>query len=357
VKLYRRYLAREVYGATALVLFAFLALFAFFDLVAELNDLGKGGYRLHHAMLYVLLTLPGHLYELFPIGVLIGSLYALTALSRNSEITVLRTSGLSTGRLLSSLGAIGTVFVVLTFVIGEYLAPPSERAAQRLRLQATSSVVGQQFRSGLWVKDATTFVNVHTVLPDNRLKGVRIYRFDKDYQLQSISEAADGEFLPPNKWRLSDIVQTVFAAGGVDVQRIAQMQWQSALNPEILAVLLVVPERMTIGNLYRYTQHLKENRQRTERYEIALWKKLVYPVAALVMMALALPFALRLHRFGGVSVRVFAGIMIGILFHMLNGLFSNLGIINSWPAPVAALAPSLLFVFAAAGMLWWVERR
>jgi lipopolysaccharide export system permease protein len=258
---------------------------------------------------------------------------------------------------LSSLGAIGTVFVVLTFVIGEYLAPPSERAAQRLRLQATSSVVGQQFRSGLWVKDATTFVNVHTVLPDNRLKGVRIYRFDKDYQLQSISEAADGEFLPPNKWRLSDIVQTVFAAGGVDVQRIAQMQWQSALNPEILAVLLVVPERMTIGNLYRYTQHLKENRQRTERYEIALWKKLVYPVAALVMMALALPFALRLHRFGGVSVRVFAGIMIGILFHMLNGLFSNLGIINSWPAPVAALAPSLLFVFAAAGMLWWVERR
>jgi lipopolysaccharide export system permease protein len=357
VRVLTRYLAREIYGATALVLFAFLALFAFFDLVAEMGSLGKGGYRLQDAAAFVLLTLPGRIYELFPIAVLIGSLYALTALSRNSEITVMRTSGLSTQRLWWTLSLIGMVFVAITFLIGEYVAPPAERAAQRLRLQATSSVVGQEFSSGLWLKDDLMFVNVQTVLPDNRLKGVRIYRFDADYDLRSISEAADGEFLPPNSWRLSNIVHTEFLGNRVKVERMPHLQWQSALNPELLSVLLVVPERMTIGNLYRYVRHLAENHQRTERYEIALWKKLVYPVAALVMIALALPFALRMHRFGGVSVRVFVGIMIGILFHMLNGLFSSLGTINSWPPPIAALTPSALFVIAAAGMMWWVEKR
>ncbi len=160
MKTYARYLAREIVTASLLVLFGFLALFVFFDFVAELQDLGKGGYRIQHAMVFVLLvfvllTLPGRVYELMPIGVLIGALYALTNLSRNSEITVLRTSGLSTGRLLLSLVQIGLVFVVLTFLIGEYVAPYSEKAGRQFRLNATSAVVGQDFRSGLWIKDET----------------------------------------------------------------------------------------------------------------------------------------------------------------------------------------------------------
>ena len=100
-----------------------------------------------------------------------------------------------------------------------------------------------------------------------------------------------------------------------------------------------------------------DNQVKTQRYEIAMWKKLVYPLAALVMMALALPFAYLQDRMGAVSVKVFAGIMLGITFHMLNGLFSNLGIINSWPPFFSAITPSALFLMAAAGMLWWVERR
>jgi lipopolysaccharide export system permease protein len=357
VKAYRRYLGREVFAATALVLFAFLALFGFFDFVAELDDIGRGGYRLHQAALFVLLTLPGRVYELMPIAALIGGLYALTTLSRHSEITVLRTSGLSVGALLRTLAMIGSLLVLLTFLMGEFLAPPAERAAQRLRLEATSSLVGNQFRSGVWVKDGTTFVNVTAVLPDTRLRGVRIYEFGEDQSLHSISEAEEGEYLPPDRWRLRNVVRTRFAEDTVRVERLPDMDWHSALNPDILAVLLVVPERMSIDHLYQYIRHLSENRQRTERYEMALWKKLVYPLAAWVMLALSLPFALRMHRFGGVSARVFAGIMIGIFFHMLNGLFSNLGILNDWPPPVAALAPSLLFLMAAAGMLWWTERR
>ncbi len=357
LKVFERYLAREIYAATALVLAAFLMLFAFFDLIHEFENLGRGGYQLQHAVGFVLLTMPGRVYELFPIAVLIGTLYALTLLARHSEITVLRTSGLSTAALLKSLAQIGLVFIVLTFVFGEFLAPVAERAAQELRLKAMSSVVAQEFRSGLWVKDETSFVNVRDVLPDTKLRGVRIYEFDKEHQLHSISEAEEGEYLPPQSWRLTNVVRTVFENDTAKINRLPELVWHSALNPDILSVLLVVPERMSFVNLFLYIRHLEENQQKSQRYVIALWKKLVYPLAVLVMMALALPFAYMQDRMGAVSIKVFAGIMLGITFHMLNGLFSSLGILKSWTPFFSAITPSALFLLAAAGMIWWVERR
>lgn len=357
LKIYERHLAREIYATTGLVLLAFLMLFAFFDLIHQLESIGKGGYRIQHALAYVALTLPGRLYELFPIGVLIGSLYALTVLARHSEITVLRAAGLSTRDLLVSLAKIGLVFAAITLLIGEFVAPPAERAAQQLRLRAMGSLVAQEFRSGLWVRDEKSFVNVREVLPDTSLRRVRVFEFDDRFQLLSISEAERGRYLKDGAWMLDGVVRTVFSGEAARVERFDELPWKSALNPDLLAVLLVVPERMSLINLYLFIRHLSGNQQKTERYDIAMWKKLVYPLAALVMLALALPFAYMQDRMGAVSIRVFAGIMLGIGFHMLNGLFSSLGVINSWAPFFSAITPSVLFLLAAAGMLWWVERR
>ena len=357
LKVFERHLGREIYGATFLVLSAFLALFSFFDLINELEDVGKANYQLHHALGYVTLTLPGRAYEILPIAVLIGSLYALTLLARHSEITVLRASGLSTASLLRTLAKIGALFVVLTFVVGEFIVPPAERYAQQLRLTAMSKLVGKEFRSGLWVKDGQSFINVRDVLPDSSLRSIKVYAFDENYQLQSISHAERGKYAPPVRWKLSGVVQTKFNGERADVSQHDEMEWASALNPDILSVLLVVPDKMSLVNLYQYIRHLSDNQQKTQRYEIALWKKLIYPLATLVMMALALPFAYAHDRMSAVSVKVFAGVMLGVVFQMLNGMFSHLGVINSWRPLFAALTPSVMFLLAAAVMLWWVERR
>jgi len=357
MKLYQRYLAKEVAAAVLLVLVAFLALFSFFDLIGELRDIGKGNYQFQHAMGYILLRLPGRVYELMPIAVLIGALYALSTLARHSEITVLRASGLSTRKLLVTLLQIAAVFGLVTLLVGELLAPPAERAARQLRLSAVDKLVSQEFRTGLWVKDDMTFVNVRAVTPDAQLRSIRIYEFDDRARLVSVSEAAEGEYLPPARWRLKNVVRTELDGNQGRVSSRDEMVWQSALNPDILSVLLVKPESMSLMHLTSYIKHLSDNKQKTQRYDIALWKKLVYPLAALVMIALALPFGYTHDRVSGVSLKIFAGVMIGIFFHMLNGLFSNLGAINSWPPLGSAAAPSLLFMAAAAGMLWWVERR
>lgn len=353
-----RYLAREVFSASAVVLIAFLGLFAFFDFINELDSVGRDGYALRHALVYVALIMPGRVYELMPIVVLIATLYALTALAKNSEITVMRAAGLSTAAMLRTLGGIGLVFVVMTFVFGEYIAPPAERTAQQWRLTATGSAVSSQLRSGLWVKDGPSFINVRTVQPDRTMEQVRIFEFDERHALISFSEASRGIYDTTAKtWRLTDVRQTRFLAERTEVVHLPEIGWRSELSPEVLSVLMVAPERMSVTTLFAYINHLRENRQNANRFEIALWKKIVYPFAVLVMMALALPFALTHDRMGGVSVKVFVGVMLGVGFHLLNGLFSNLAVINAWQPALAALTPSLIFLIAAATMLAGVERR
>ncbi|HJT60565.1 MAG TPA: LPS export ABC transporter permease LptG, partial [Burkholderiales bacterium] len=318
-----RYLARQVYTSVGFVLFGFLGLFAFFDLIRELADLGKVDYNLRQVFTFVLLSVPTHAYELFPVVVLIGTLYVMAHLASNSEYTVMRASGLSPRRAGLTLVKIGLPFVVLTFVIGEWVSPWSEEQAQKVKIRAMSSMIGQDLDSGLWFKDEGSFINVREARQTNQLGGIRIYDFDPEYRLRQITLAKRAEYAGKGVWRLEETLQTQFTPQGPRTQGYAQSEWRSRVTPDMLDALIVRPERMSAWALHKYTEHLQGNRQRTERYEIALWKKLFYPIAALVMMALALPFAYMQARAGMVGIKVFLGIMLGIFFHMMNSLFAH----------------------------------
>jgi lipopolysaccharide export system permease protein len=357
VRTLERYLARQIYAATGFVLLGFLGLFAFFDLIRELADLGKVDYHLRQVFTFVLLSMPTHAYELFPVVVLIGTLYVLAHLASNSEYTVMRASGLSPRRAGVTLAKIGLAFVVLTLLIGEWIAPWSEEQAQKVKLRAMSSAIGQDLQSGLWFKDEGSFINVREARQTNQLVGVRIYDFDADYRLQKITLAQRADYASGGVWQLHDVATTRFTSEGPRTERQPLMEWHSRVNPDMLDALIVRPERMSAWALHKYTEHLAGNRQKTERYEIALWKKIFYPLAALVMMALALPFAYMQARAGMVGVKVFLGIMLGIFFHMLNSLFAHIGLLHNWPPLSAAVVPSAAFLAAAVLMMWWVERR
>ncbi|MEC5385961.1 LPS export ABC transporter permease LptG [Uliginosibacterium sp. H3] len=357
MKTLSRHLRKEVVGATLLVLLAFIALFAFFDFLGELDQVGQGGYKLKHALIFVALTIPSRAYEIMPIAVLIGALYALTQLARHSELTVMRAAGVSTLRMLGSLLRVGLIFVVVTFALGEYIAPPLERVAQKWRLRSTNASAPQELRTGVWLRDGNRFINVGKAQPDAALENIKVYELDDAYHVRSISFAERGEYAGDGNWLVSNVVQTRLLGDRTEVESFAQMPVRSSLTPNMFSVGMVTPERMAIGSLYQYVQHLQENRQRTGRYEVAYWKKLIYPFAALVMIGLALPFCLGSQRAGNVSARVMLGVMLGMGFYLLNGLSSNLGVINGWPALPTAAAPSLLFLALAIFMLRAVERR
>jgi len=357
MKTLRNYLASEIITATALVFATLVLLFAFFDLIDQVKDLGRGTYSLRRALFYVALSIPDHVYVLFPVAALIGTLFALAHLVAGSEYTVMRTSGVSTARFAVTLAGIGLLFALVTFVFGEFLGPPAQQLAQRVRSQAITGVVAQEFRSGLWIKDDKSFINVVQVQPDATLRGVRIYEFDDQARLLSVSYARRGLYRGDRQWLLQNVTETRFEDMRTTVSDVVEVEWQSILDPALINVLLVKPEQMSAWNLYSYSQHLKENRQRALRYDIALWSKLTYPLAVLVMMVLALPFAHFQSRQAGVGAKIFAGIMIGILFFFTNRLFAHLGLLNDWPASASAMTPTAIFLAVAIGMMWWQERR
>jgi lipopolysaccharide export system permease protein len=310
-----------------------------------------------------------------PIAVLIGTIYVLAQFASNSEFTIMRAASMSTVMAGSILAKIGMVFVALTFLFGEVISPYSTKLAEKVKISTMGATIAQEFRSGLWTKDlvrangldgevtGSRILNVKEVLPDRSLRGLKVYEFDADFHLAREVTAARAEYIGKNVWRLFDVIETAFPKTlaskdmtAINSQKFVSRDVVSEITPDILSVIFVDPDRMSAYDLAAYTRHLADNKQDSDRYNIAFWKKITYPFATLVMMALALPFAYLHARSGGVSLKIFSGIMIGLVFYLFNSLFSHVGLLNTWPAPLTALAPSLLFSMIAFGAIRYVER-
>ena len=388
MKILQRYFAVSILQAVAFALVGFLGLQAFMDLTGELPSVGKNGYAIQYAFLYVLVQLPAHVYEVMPLAALIGTTYTMAQFAATSEFTIMRASSMSTGMVAWMLAKIGFVLVIVTFIFGELIAPRTAPLAEKIKLSARGAAISSEFRSGLWTKDivksdgmsgtvtGSRFFNVRQVKPDGTLVDVKLYEFDTNFRLRSITLAKIGTFKGNNSWQLSDVTENIFTNPAllkpgseanlannfaqdtslIETRHSATKDLQSEVTPKILSVAGSDPERMSANELAVYTRHLQENKQETERFKIAFWKKLFDPLAIFVLMALALPFGYLHTRSGGVSLKIFVGIMVGVSFQLVNTLFLHLGLLSTWPAVVTAIAPSLLFLLLALGALWWVER-
>ncbi len=356
MKTLNRYLWQEITTNILFILLGLIAMFSFVDFIQELDSLGHGNYGVSKMLVFVLLSAPGHIYDVAPVAVLVGAMYSLSQLARHSELIVLRVSGVSLFEIAMILLRVALVFSLITFLVGELITPYSEKLAQRLRIEATDSVVAQDFRSGLWVKDGNNFVNVETVLPDATLLNLHIYEFDSNFHLKTIKNAKQANF-DHNRWDLKDMTETVIEKNRVITTTYPTANWQSLIRPELLNVLLVVPGKMSAWNLYSFINHLQTNKQKTTRYDVALWAKLIYPLACIVMMILALPFGFLQQRSTTTATKIFIGMFLGVVYQILNRVFSHLGTLNDWTPFFSAVAPTVLFLIAGLTMLAFVERR
>ena len=378
MKTIRRLIYGEVLTSIALVALGFLALFFFFDLVDELQYLGKNNginaagsiYQLRHALLYVALLIPSHLYELLPISVLIGTIFVMARLAQSSEYTILRTSGLGPWRALKLLLGLGAFFVALSFVVGDYVAPASDRTAQLLKARYQNKItVGQ---TGAWLKEKQAgnsfVVNVKELSPDNEMHGVQIYEFSAKGLILSTTEAPVAVFAPDAAWQLRSATRAEFdvqthadnpAQEQASVKRtsVPNLRWPTGISAEMVAVALLKPDRMATIDLFNYIRHLQANSQSAQRYEIEFWKKVFYPLSCLVMVMLALPFAYLHFRSGGITGYVFAGVMIGISFFLLNNVFGYIGNLRNWQPWLAAATPGLLYMAVSLGAFGWLVLR
>jgi lipopolysaccharide export system permease protein len=369
----RALLYKDIVGSVVLVALAFLSLFFFIDFVDELERMARIGVGGAQAALLAAMDLPGHFYELFPIAVLIGAIVALARLAQSSEFTILRTGGLGPARALTLLAGLAAVFAVLTFVIGDYVAPHFERKGDDLR--AGFSRDANPAKRGAWLKDHLKIdgqdrsysVKVGRVGTSGALEDVRIFEFDDQGRLMSRTEAEKVDVDAQGLWRLQAVRRTVWNPGApagaspvgnvvVSEQKMDKLDWQSSLHAGVIAAAVLPAMSMSTLELYRYTEHLSAQEQSAQAHNIQFWRKAFYPFACFVMVALALPFAYLHGRSGGISIKVFGGIMLGISFVLLNNVAGHLGLLKNWTPWAVAATPSLIYLGLSMAAFTWLVR-
>ncbi|MCB6184018.1 LPS export ABC transporter permease LptG [Leeia sp. TBRC 13508] len=346
-----KYLIGGIGRSTLLVLGALVGLFSFIDMMYEMNALGG----LAQAFGYIVIRLPVQIYQLLPISMMLGSLFALSALVRDSEYPVIRMAGVSLGQLAMMLVKVGLLFGVITFLVGEFAVPFSDQLTKKYRIEKTADMTTTAIANNLWLKDDDTFIRVGSFGVDQHVDQLKLIELSKTGQIKAINDAETAAYNGDGSWTLKNIRQIKLTNGHVETTHVNSAVWKSRLDPDLLKVLISAPEKMSSMQLYRFVEHLTANHQDSRRYEVALWSKLGYPFTCLALILLSLPFAQYQKRSGNAANRMIAGILLGLLFFVTNKLIGNMAILYGFAPIITALAPTAVLMGLAVLVLWWQE--
>ncbi len=341
-----RYVTRAMAQGYFLVALVFVALFSFVEIIQQLDDVGAT-YHLLDAFLYVLMMLPRRMLDTTPVVALLGTLVPLGLLADGNEILAMRAAGLSLQRVIGMVLVPGLVLLALMLLTAQYVAPPLEMRAQRMRAAALAQDVSVDFRGGFWSRDGRSFVNVGHMLRGRTPADVAVYDFDAQGQLQRYVHADTAHLGHDHVWQLRDVVVRQFLPEPARAQQVAELDWESFLDAQQLGVLVVPPQALSPLDLYLYVRDLRARNEQAPQEELRLWQQIAQPVVTLAMMLVAIPLVIGSNRASTISRRVVAGTVAGIGLYFGSQTLGYLGLLLHLPAPLTALAlPTLILLFA-----------
>lgn len=346
-----RYLGKQIILHILVVVLALLSVDLFFYLVNELRFVGKGDYTLLSALAFVALTIPRKIYIIFPWAALLGTLLALGTLAKNSELVAMRAASVSVTRIAISALKAGLWLTIAMFICGEVISPKTERWAQQRKTLALSRGQAIQTEFGIWVRHGNEFVHVGGVKRPEQLQDVTRYEFDDKLELQGVMHAEEAT-KQDGSWNLNHTRGTGFDANGTVVTHSDQSQVAELLDTEILQAASVKHlERLTLTNLWRLTKSRLQQELNATEYQRAFWIKLAQPLAALVMILLAVPFTFGPLRSASYGLKILVGIVIGFSFHTINSIFGPLTEIVGLSPMLAAMIPTFIFLVIGSWMV------
>ncbi|WP_411726427.1 LPS export ABC transporter permease LptG [Methyloglobulus sp.] len=339
------YIAKEILKGSLIALLVLLTLFNLFTFADELKDLGKGHYGLKQIFFYLSLTSPRVLFELVPASALIGSLFVLGAMGNTRELVAMQASGLSVLGIIKATMLAGLVLVTVSVLIGEFIAPLGERLGQKIKMSAINEQVIMNSKYGLWLREGSSYVNVRQAGDDGGFSDISIYELDGQHRLHRAIHADKAIFLGNNTWKLTNIRQSVISTQHIQVSQQIEQTWKSSIAPNLLKIVVVDPNDLSLYDLAMYVEFLKANHQKSHTYEAAFWARAVSPLTTFVMLLVSAPFVVGIHRGVSVGARIMIGVTIGMGFNIVDKIVNHMGLIYNLNPPLMALLPSLT-VFA-----------
>ena len=332
MKLIDWYIFKSISKMTLIVLFVFAVLSGFIDFISQTDDIGVGEYGVYEAVQYTLLKLPSSVFQLIPIIVLIGSLIGLGNLSKNNEITVILSSGLSFLRLSLSTILSGIILCFLTISLGEYLSPPMERLADQLRTKNKYNLESIGESKGFWVKEGNKIININFVSENKSFGQLTIFELGSGGQIEKISRASSAGIDDYNQWILSNLNESIFNSTGIESTYSRYKIDKTKLDRDLVGLSVVESEDLNIIELFRFIEYLESNTLDAGLYKASFHSRLASLFVIPIMCLFALPLSFGFQRSRGTGYRITIGIIIGVAyFVMQNTLMESVQIYSINP--------------------------
>jgi lipopolysaccharide export system permease protein len=349
MKILDRYIGIHLARGILLVALVLAVLFSLLELVSELDEVGKGAYRLVDAFGYVALTLPGRMLDLLAVSAFLGSVAAMGLLADARELLAMQALGLSPRRIgLAVLGS-GAFLMLGAALVAEFGAPALDMQARTLRAGALSGpdlvVAGQ----GFWARDGDRLIYARRTLEDGALADVDIYERDTEGRLRGFVQARRAEVEGPGRWRLLDVLRRSISEDGlVAAEHLDVLSWRAEhLRSEQVAMMATPPEALAPSELFHHVRALRGRGENADRYDLVLWQKLSIPFTTGAMILLSLPFVFGSPRSSPVGKRMLLATVVGIGFYLFQQIVGELGFLLDLSAPVTALFPAAVATAAA----------
>ena len=342
-----RYLIRAMLGGVGLVMVVLMTLFALFLFANQQDDIGQGSYSTLDALWFVLLNLPRQVYELMPIGVLIGALLGIGQLARGSELTVMRAAGISVWRVAGSVAMAGLMMVIVAAICGEALAPPLQAMAKQQKALAKFSNISFASRGGAWVRDGNVLINVMEQTGGNQFDGMRIFELSPEHELLSVASATTADVQKDGSWKLSQYKRTRFGGPTVESDFEGSRDFESSVGGDFLGLTVAQPNQLGTRVLWNLMHHLRENGLDAQAQEFAFWSRIARTTAIVFAALLAVPFVFGSLRASGTGTRTLIGVLIGLAFFLVQRMLESGAVVFNTSPIVLAWAPTLLLGAAA----------
>ncbi len=342
-----------VLSAMLMVWLVITGLDAVFQFLRQLGNVGKNGFTLTNAVVYVLVTFPRRLYEMFGNAALIGGLLGLGGLASSNELTALRACGLSKLRIAVAAVGVVAILIVGVVILGETAAPWGDQQAQAMQLRLKTNNVGLGGASGLWARDGDRIINAkgwtakrHGTHATVQLHDVRVFTLTPDGQVTHFDWAQTAEH-DGRQWVMSQVRSSTLDEQGVHSTTIPSQRWDSHLNPQVLEQSVIQPQYLPMRDLRRNISYLEANNQNPGVYASAFWTRALYPLNVLVLVLCAMPFAFGTLRSGGLGKRMFIGMLLAIGWYFLQKAMVNFGTVYGVPPFLANLLPAVVLALVA----------
>jgi lipopolysaccharide export system permease protein len=348
-----RYLVRTWLTTTATCLGAFVAIYLVVDFLERFGKFSRAGVPSETTLLYFLCKIPEMVSMTTPMAVLMGTILAIGLLTKNCEITAMRSSGVSLLQIGRPILVAAAVTSLLLLFMKEFVTPASNSRMNQIdQVFVKKKGLKAAFRqNNIWHRDDNLILQAKLFNPDtNTLSGVTIWELGPGLKPLSRMDAASGTPVPGG-WQFAMATTRNFtAAGEVNGRKEAAVFKKLDLGAADLKNVAQAAEDMGFTALWRYCRAISDNGFDATPYLTMLHAKISLPFAALIMAFLGIPFSLRDGRAGGIGIGIGISIGIGFTYFIINSLLLALGQAGALPPVIAAWSANM--IFAGAG-LWF----